>query len=120
MAAGEPVDCEVDGMTNFLKIALLGTALVAVCPAQERRDAEQARESQAARSEGQQQAKRYYDKSARDYHEWNQDEDRRYHEYAKERHLRDRDFDRLSSRQQSDYFKWSHEHQPQRDNDRRP
>lgn len=124
-------------MTHFLKIALLGAALVTVSPSQDRRDpqssrdTQQSREGQAARSEGQQQTKRYYDKAGRDYHEWNQDEDRRYREYARERHLGDRDFNRLSSRQQSDYFRWSHEHQQnsagrrdddsrQRGNDGRP
>lgn len=89
-------------MTHFLKIVLLGAALVAVAPSQDRRDQP---------SHDQQQTKRYYDKTRKDYHEWNQDEDRRYHEYLKERRMQDRNFDRLNSRQQSDYFKWRHQHE---------
>jgi hypothetical protein len=80
--------------------------------AQDRHDQESGHDRANPERDGNhgQQTKRYYDKSARDYHEWNQDEDRKYHEYLSEKHMKDRDFDRLNSRDQSAYFKWSHDH----------
>jgi hypothetical protein len=95
-------------MSRVMNVLILGAALsipVAV-GAQDRNDRQEHRESE--------QSKRYFDKSAKDYHEWNQDEDRRYHEYVKERHLKDRDFNRLNARDRNAYFKWRHEHESDR------
>jgi len=59
------------------------------------------------------QNKRYYDKSAGDYHEWNSTEDRAYHQYVSENHKKDREFDKTNSREKDDYFKWRHSHPEQ-------
>jgi hypothetical protein len=56
------------------------------------------------------QTKRYYDKDARDYHEWNQNEYHVYHQYVTEHHKRDRDFAKTTGVERTDYFKWRHEH----------
>ena len=59
------------------------------------------------------QTKRYYDKDARDYHEWNQNENQVYHQYVTENHKRDRDFAKTTSGEKRDYFKWRHDHPDQ-------
>ena len=54
--------------------------------------------------------KRYYDKSGKDWHEWNPNEDRVYHQYLQDNHQKDRDFAQANSRERVDYFKWRHAH----------
>jgi hypothetical protein len=57
---------------------------------------------------------RYYDRNHRDYHEWNDREDRSYRVYLGERHRDYREF-RLNSRhEQGNYWNWRHHH-PDRD-----
>ena len=51
--------------------------------------------------------KRYYDKSHKDYHNWDGNEDRSYQRYQTERHEK-RPFVRLSTRQQTVYWNWRH------------
>ena len=51
--------------------------------------------------------KRYYDKSHKDYHTWDGNEDRQYQRYQAERH-ETRDFGRLSKKQQGAYWSWRH------------
>jgi len=62
------------------------------------------------------QNKRYYDKTAGDYHEWNQHEDQVYHQYVTDNHKRDRDFAKTTGAEKKDYFKWRHDH-PDQDQD---
>ena len=59
------------------------------------------------------QTQRYYDKDARDYHEWNQNENQVYHQYVTENHKRDREFAKTSRREKQDYYKWRHSHPDQ-------
>lgn len=56
------------------------------------------------------QTRRYYDKTARDWHEWNENEDHAYRQYLKEQRKRDREFAKASSRERNDYFKYRHAH----------
>ena len=56
-------------------------------------------------------AQRYYDKDARDYHEWNQNENQVYRRYVTENHKRDREFAKTTRREKQDYYKWRHNHQ---------
>jgi hypothetical protein len=55
---------------------------------------------------------RYYDRDAKDWHEWNEAEARAYHRWWEERrHDRDfRDFNRLNARERAEYWHWRHEH----------
>jgi hypothetical protein len=57
---------------------------------------------------------RYYDRNHRDYHEWNDREDRSYRVYLGERHRDYREFHRNNRREQSNYWNWRHSH-PDRD-----
>jgi type III secretory pathway component EscR len=56
------------------------------------------------------QEKRYYDKSGKDYHTWNNNEDRAYRSYVTEQHQQYRDFNRVNRSQQQQYFMWRHQH----------
>jgi hypothetical protein len=54
---------------------------------------------------------RFYDRSHRDYHRWNRDEDRLYREYLNEHRRRYRAFSRMNRQQQREYWRWRHEHE---------
>jgi hypothetical protein len=55
---------------------------------------------------------RYYDRDHRDYHVWNDDENRAYrHWLTEEQHHQWRDWNRASRAQQRAYWRWRHEHQ---------
>jgi hypothetical protein len=54
--------------------------------------------------------KRYYDRTGRDYHYWNGDEDRQYHAYVVEQHRQYVPFVRVRPRERQEYFKYRHEH----------
>jgi type III secretory pathway component EscR len=56
------------------------------------------------------QEKRYYDKSGKDYHTWNSNEDRAYRSYLTEQHQQYRDFNKVNRNQQQQYFAWRHQH----------
>ena len=51
--------------------------------------------------------KRYYDKSHKDYHNWDANENRSYQRYQTEHHQK-RAFVQLSTRQQRGYWNWRH------------
>jgi Ni/Co efflux regulator RcnB len=51
--------------------------------------------------------KRYYDKSHKDYHNWDSKEDGAYQRYQTEHHEK-RGFAELNSRQQGAYWSWRH------------
>jgi len=57
---------------------------------------------------------RYYDREHRDYHEWNDREDRSYRVYLGERHRHYREFHHINRREQNHYWRWRHNH-PDRD-----
>jgi hypothetical protein len=60
---------------------------------------------------------RVYDRNHRDYHNWDDHEDRAYRGYLEERHRSYREYDRQNNREQKHYWNWRHSH-PDRDHDR--
>jgi hypothetical protein len=54
--------------------------------------------------------KRYYDRDDRDYHYWNDDEDRQYRAYLVEQHRAYVPFVKVKVRRQREYFKYRHDH----------
>jgi hypothetical protein len=55
--------------------------------------------------------RRYYDRDARDYHEWNENENRAYRRYLQEQRRDYRDFNRSNREEQRDYWRWRHRHE---------
>ena len=54
---------------------------------------------------------RVYDQDRRDYHEWNDNENRAYrHWLMEERHRRYHDFNRANRNEQREYWRWRHDH----------
>ena len=53
---------------------------------------------------------RYYDRSARDWHEWNEAEERAYRRYLEENHRRQIEWEKANAAQQRAYWKWRHKH----------
>jgi hypothetical protein len=58
----------------------------------------------------QQHERRMYDRTHRDYHNWNGDEDRVYREYLESHHRRYVQFSRMNKKQQRAYWQWRHDH----------
>lgn len=54
--------------------------------------------------------KRYYDRDGRDYHVYDQKEDRAYRGYLVEKHYEYRAYPKLTRERQRDYWKWRHVH----------
>ena len=54
--------------------------------------------------------RKYYDRDGRDYHTWDNQEDRAYRVYLGEQHRTYVEFNRTKSAQQREYFKWRHDH----------
>jgi hypothetical protein len=57
---------------------------------------------------------RVYDSQHRDYHNWDDREDRAYHRYYTEQHREYRAYDKENAKRQREYWKWRHNH-PDRD-----
>jgi hypothetical protein len=60
------------------------------------------------------QERRVYDREHKDYHNWTRDEDRVYREYLTQQHRKYRDIERLSKKQQREYWRWRHDHEHER------
>lgn len=57
---------------------------------------------------------RVYDRDRRDYHNWDEHEDRAYRGYLVAQHKPYREYKKQHSRDQKNYWKWRHNH-PDRD-----
>jgi ribulose kinase len=88
-----------DHMHRFLKVGLLGTALMATVAT-----------VPTAVKAADDQPKRYHDKEHKDDHEWNDREDRAYQKWLEEKHKAKREFAKLKAKEQREYWKWRHEH----------
>jgi|SRR5579863_687156 len=77
------------------------------------------RDDRDARGDRPPTAGRYYDESARDYHEWSDNEERAYREYLGDRHRDYVQFYLLVPRDQQDYWVWRHGHPDHDDRDNR-
>lgn len=53
---------------------------------------------------------RVYDRAHKDYHNWDDNEDRSYRAYLGEQHQDYREYSKLKRNQQNQYWNWRHEH----------
>ena len=53
---------------------------------------------------------RYYDREHKDYHSWNDDEQRNYEIFLNEKHIQIHAFRKARPAEQQEYWKWRHEH----------
>jgi hypothetical protein len=60
---------------------------------------------------------RIYDRHHKDYHNWDDHEDRAYRNYLGEQHRDYREYNRQNRKQQDNYWKWRHNH-PDHDGNR--
>ena len=88
------------------------TAFAAARPAQDDHDKEHAKKE--AKVDKAQKKLRVYDAKHKDYHDWNENEDRAYHRYLNEKHEEDRDYGKLTREKQTEYWEWRHQN-PDRD-----
>jgi hypothetical protein len=53
---------------------------------------------------------RYYDKAHKDYHEWNDNEEKSYAKFREERHIPQHDFAKAKATERAQYWQWRHDH----------
>jgi hypothetical protein len=58
---------------------------------------------------------RVYDKHHKDYHNWDDNENRAWNRYLVENHRDSHEFSRANKREQSQYWNWRHAHPDDRD-----
>jgi hypothetical protein len=58
---------------------------------------------------------RVYDSEHKDYHNWDDNENRAWGQYLSENHKQTHDFQKADKKEQSDYWNWRHAH-PDKDN----
>jgi hypothetical protein len=101
-------------LSVFLVSAVLTvpTAFAAARPAQDDHDKEHAKKE--AKVDKAQKKLRVYDAKHKDYHDWNENEDRAYRQYLNEKHEDYRDYQKMDRDRQQEYWNWRHDH-PDRD-----
>lgn len=113
-------------LASMILVGALGVPVVAHAQDQDRdrdrdrvqdrdrdRDRDRARLPQSDRDD----QGRIYDPYRRDYHAWDANEQAYYGQWARQRRMENRDYARLNSRQQREYWKWRHQHDRDRDHD---
>jgi len=53
---------------------------------------------------------RVYDRNHKDYHNWDDNENRAWGAYLTENHRKSHEYSRSNKREQSDYWNWRHSH----------
>jgi hypothetical protein len=96
---------------RYFKVIVLSAALVipVLVSAQDRDHPDN-------KGQNNQQSRRYEDKTHKDSHEWNANEDQSYRRYLQEHHKKYHDFAKAKRSEQNDYWNWRHTHP---DDDRR-
>ncbi len=95
----------MNGLKRYVtSIALMGALAAPVAMFAQDRDRDDRHDKDENR--------RVYDRQYHDYHSWNGDEDQRYRGwYSNTYNGREyRDYDKLSRKQQNEYWKWRHKH----------
>ena len=88
---------------RYLGLLLLGATFFAPSGLQARNSNRQGEPHQNDRKERQ-----YYDKNHKDYHTWDNSEDGTYRHWLDGRHEKYRDFSKISSKEQSQYWAFRH------------
>jgi hypothetical protein len=53
---------------------------------------------------------RVYDREHKDYHNWDDNENRAWGRFAVEKHRKDHEFSKANKREQAEYWNWRHSH----------
>jgi hypothetical protein len=61
---------------------------------------------------------RVYDKQHKDYHNWDDNENRAWNQYLSDNHRESREYSKSNKREQSQYWNWRHAHPDNHDNDK--
>ena len=96
-------------ISSFLLAAALATPAVLSATATPPTPRQPAYHQRDDRQQG-----RVYDPQHRDYHDWNDNEERSYRQFLSESHRDYREYGRLDERSQGEYWNWRHGH-PDRD-----
>jgi hypothetical protein len=108
-------DCAMKSAAKCVSFVLLGAglcapaAIVARAASQDEHRQEENRRNDEHRND-EHRNRRVYDRAHKDYHNWDDNEDRTYRQYYSEQHRDYRDYDKLNRRQQNEYWNWRHNH----------
>jgi hypothetical protein len=103
-------DCTMKSPVKYVGVALLGMALGASGGIVTRADSQDEHRQEENRRNDEHRSRRVYDRTHKDYHNWDDNEDRTYRQYYSEQHRDYRDYNKLNRRQQSEYWQWRHNH----------
>jgi hypothetical protein len=92
---------------QILGALLLGVALVTPVAL---RAQDESKKSTTTTTTTSTETKRYYDPVEKDYHMWNEQEDRAYRVYLQEKRTDYVEFPKVKVTEQREYFKWRHGH----------
>jgi len=92
--------------SNFLTTALLSAALIAPAGLMAFQQSDEKTTTTTTTTE----AHRYYDPGYKEYHEWDSNEDRAYRMYLQENHRDYQEFPKMTTTEQTEYWKWRHNH----------
>jgi hypothetical protein len=53
---------------------------------------------------------RIYDKDHKDYHNWDENENRAWQRFLAEKHRKDHEFSKAEEKEQQEYWNWRHSH----------
>ena len=62
------------------------------------------------KAEDRQDTRRYYDKTHKDYHQWNENENKNYNLFLGEKHIQLHVWKKARPTEQRQYWQWRHEH----------
>ena len=94
---------------RHLSYLVLTTALIAPVALGTRAAAQDDKRQDDSQHNDKKQA-RVYDRTHKDYHNWNDSEDRSYRVYLGQNHVDYRDYSKLNHTQQDQYWNWRHSH----------
>ena len=97
---------DFDAVLKKTGLILLGVGLMLPLAARPQHD----RDDQRREERREEHRERYYDNDRKDYHEWNESEQRAWHRYWQEQHRAAIDWQRAKEQQRRAYWRWRHEH----------
>lgn len=99
---------------KFFGAAVLTIALAtpAVMMAAPRRQYEKGHDQEEQHNQ-----KRIYDSQHKDYHNWDNNEDKEWRQYQSTEHLKYHDYSKANKKEQSNYWNWRHQEEHHGDDD---
>jgi hypothetical protein len=96
-------------LTSFFLAAALASP-VAIAQQDDQRRGDDQRQEQDRNNRNTENQNRVYDRDHKDYHNWNDNENRAWGQYQAENHRNSKEFSKANNKEQSQYWNWRHAH----------